>query len=78
MKWIDWPKFQEAIKEEYKLVLDDAVCGTKSVHYKDLPNGNNLLGSTFTLEIKKTPSTGEIDKYNARLVALGNQQDASS
>ena len=78
MKRKDWPKFEEAIKEEYKQMLDDAVYGTKSVQYKDLPDGNNLLGSMFTLTVKRNPTTGEIDKYKARLVALGNQQDASS
>ena len=78
MKRKDWPKFQEAIKEEYKQMLDDAVYGTKSMQYKDLPDGHNLLGSMFTLNVKRNPTTGEVDKYKARLVALGNQQDSSS
>lgn len=59
-------------------MLDDAVYGTKSVQYKNLHDDNNLLGSMFTLTVTRNPSTGEIDKYKARLEALGNKQDARS
>ena len=32
----------------------------------------------FTLYVKRNPTTGDIDKYKAIVVALGNQQDSSS
>jgi len=46
--------------------------------YSELPKDANLLGTMFTLTVKRNPSTGAIEKYKARLVALGNQQHESS
>jgi hypothetical protein len=62
----DWPKFQEAIAEEYKQMIDDEVYDSGSLQYKDLPNGHNLLGSMFTLTVKRNPSTGK-KKINKNL-----------
>ena len=42
------------------------------------PPDVSVVGSMFVLTIKRDPITGKIDKYKARLVALGNQQDPSS
>ena len=53
MKRDDWHKFQEAIAEEYKQMIDDEVYDTSSLQYKDLPVGHNLLGSMFTLTVKR-------------------------
>ena len=72
----DWPMFQEAIQTEMKQMLDDDVYipWTRD----NLPQGANLLGTMLVLTIKRNAVTGEIDKYKARLVALGNQQDPTS
>ena len=44
---------------------------------KPLPLDANLIGSMMVLQLKRNPD-GSIDKYKARLVALGNQQGPSS
>ena len=44
---------------------------------KKPPPGANVLGSMLVLVIKRKPD-GTIDKYKARLVALGNQQKPDS
>ena len=76
-KRTDWPKFKEAIDLEYGQMTDDEVY---ELHTADrlLPPGANLIGSMIILEIKRNTATGEIEKYKARLVALGNQQQPSS
>ena len=74
----DWPEFEKAIQAEYQQMFDDEVYTKKSVKYKELPKDANLLGTMFTLTVKRNPSTGAIEKYKARLVALGNQQKESS
>ena len=47
-------------------------------HRGKVPSWANLVGSMIVLQIKRDPKTGEIDKYKARLVALGNQQSEDS
>jgi hypothetical protein len=74
----DWPMFEKAIEAEYQQMFDDNVYSKKSVNYKELPKDANLLETMFTLTVKRNPSTGAIEKYKARLVALGNQQKESS
>jgi hypothetical protein len=70
----DWPEWEKAILEEYKQMVDDGVYEfTKG----NLPRGSNLLGSMMILQLKRKPD-GSIDKYKARLVALGNQQKKES
>ena len=61
-------------------MLDDNVLGkeVREVSYKDLPANANVIGSMYIFAIKRNKSTGEIDKYKARLVALGNQQKIGS
>jgi hypothetical protein len=41
------------------------------------PKGANIIGSMIVLTIKRNQD-GTIEKYKARLVFLGNQQDESS
>ena len=61
----DWPMFEKEIQEEYQQMFDDKVYTNKSVKYSDLPKDANLLGTMFTLTVKRNPSTGEIEKYKA-------------
>jgi len=70
----DWPLWEAAIASEYKQMVTDGVyvpCKGKP------PPDANLIGSMLVLVIKRHPD-GRIDKYKARLVALGNQQTANS
>ena len=73
----DWHKFEEAKNAEDKELIDEKVLG-EVYQYKDLPRGSNLVGSMYIFNIKRNKSTGAIDKYKARLVALGNQQKLGS
>ncbi len=41
-------------------------------------NKYNIVNTMWVLQIKRDKITGEIDKYKARLVALGNQQKHGS
>ena len=50
----------------------------KAVNYEDLPSDAHLIGSMFVLAVKRNPTTGKIEKYKARLVGFGNQQDETS
>ena len=70
----DWLQWKEAIDAELAQMIQDDVY----VKVSKLPNGANLVGSMFVLTIKRDTVTGKIDKYKARLVALGNQQRKSS
>ena len=72
----DWSMFEEAIRIEMKQMIDDDVYIPWS--RDKLPEGANLLGTMLVLTIKRNAVTGVIDKYKARLVALGNQQDPTS
>ena len=55
-------------------MVDD---GVFEKHKGKLPHGANLIGSMMVLLIKRNQD-GSIDKYKARLVCLGNQQESSS
>eukprot|EP01036_Dinobryon_divergens_P034358 gene34358-44379_t len=75
----DWPLWKEAIDSEINQLYDEGVFDRDQyLHYKDLPAGSEILGTMFTLVIKRNPSTGTVDKYKARLVVLGNQQTENS
>ena len=74
----DWPMWEAAIKDELDQMLVDKVFDNNSYTYDQLPDRYNLVGSMFVLQIKRDKATGSIDKYKARLVALGNQQRESS
>jgi hypothetical protein len=74
MKREDWPEWEKAINLEYQQMTDD---GVFEKHKGKLPPGANLIGSMMTLTIKRNQD-GSIDKYKARLVCLGNQQEESS
>ena len=70
----DWPEWEKAMDAEYNQMIDD---GVFDEHEGKLPPDANLIGSMMVLTIKRNQD-GSIDKYKARLVCLGNQQDASS
>ena len=72
----DWPRWKAAIDEEMQQMQDEDVF--TFTNYSNLPDKANILGSMFVLQIKRNKKTGEIDKYKARLVALGNRQKSSS
>ena len=74
----DWPQWEEAINREYEQMYDEGVFSERNYSIKELPRKANLLGTMFTLVVKRDKATGEVDKYKARLVALGNQQKSSS
>ena len=74
MKRSDWPEWEKAINLEYQQMTDD---GVFEKHKGKLPPGANLIGSMMVLVIKRKQD-GTIDKYKARLVCLGNQQESSS
>jgi len=67
---------QQAISEELQQMEDEDVF--EYVSKGDIPYDANIIGSMFTLTIKRNPNTGQIDKYKARLVALGNHQSPES
>lgn len=72
----DWPQWKAAIDAELKQMEDEGVFRTGK--RKKLPRDANVVGSMWVLQIKRDKSTGAIDKYKARLVALGNQQKDTS
>ena len=78
MSRADWKEFKKAIDDEMDQLRKEGVYDGTYVKVKDLPPEVNLVGSMFTLVIKRDPTTGAIIKYKARLVALGNQQLESS
>jgi len=77
MKRSDWSKWEKAIKAEYDQLEKEEGVFDFLKDGKKLPPGANLLGSMLVLVIKRKPD-GSIDKYKARLVALGNQQKPNS
>ena len=70
----DWPMWEEAIDKEYQQMIDEGVFEENKEKFK---KGANIIGSMIVLTIKRNQD-GSIDKYKARLVCLGNQQDESS
>ena len=74
----DWKEFKKVIDDEMDQLRKEGVYDGTYVKVKDLPSDVNLVGSMFTLVVKRDPMTGAIIKYKARLVALGNQQQESS
>ena len=82
----DWPKWEKAIQDEYaQLVAEDVYTIIEKPTWIDDTSDSekkkkqkNVIGSMFVLQIKRDKVTGEIDKYKARLVALGNQQKPGS
>jgi hypothetical protein len=70
MKRDDWPLWEKAIAAEIdQLVNDDKVFQ----FIKTAPKEAKIIPSMMVLQIKRHPD-GKIDKYKARLVALGNHQ----
>ncbi len=67
----DWPLFEAAIKAELDQLVQEGVF--KVIPYSDMKKGTKSIGSMMVLTVKRTPD-GKVDKYKARLVALGNQQ----
>jgi len=65
----DWDLWHEAIETEYRQMRTEGVFGDRVFP----PPGADIVGCMMVLVIKRTPD-GKIDKYKARLVALGNQQ----
>lgn len=74
----DWPQWQAAIKTELQQMVDEGVYDDKDYRGWSLPRGATVIGSMFTLVIKRNKTTNRIEKYKARLVALGNQQGPNS
>ena len=64
---LDW---MEAIKSEFQGLWDRGTF--ELVKMKELPNKSKIIGSTLILSIKETVD-GQIDRFKARLCALGNQ-----
>jgi len=70
--------FKAAIDEELKQIsIEEMAHEPEAISRIDLPKGANVIGSMLVLTVKRLPN-GDIDKYKARLVALGNHQKASS
>jgi hypothetical protein len=71
----DWPEWERAIGAELQQMVDEGV------FEKTAPGAvakcANIVGSMWVLQIKRKPN-GQVDKYKARLVALGNQQREGS
>ena len=67
----DWPLFQKAIDDELKQLVEEGVY--TEVDYNTIGSSTRIIGTMMVLQVKRTPE-GKIDKYKARLVALGNQQ----
>jgi len=60
----DWGKWKEAKDDEYKQMYDEGVFNNKKI----IEKGANIVGSMFTLTIKRDKTTGQIDKLiNIRL-----------
>jgi hypothetical protein len=75
----DWPQWKDAIDTELKQMEEEGVFRIeKKKKKKKYPHSANIIGSMWVLQIKRDKHTGRIDKYKARLVALGNQQKNSS
>eukprot|EP01036_Dinobryon_divergens_P034431 gene34431-44481_t len=74
----DRDKWLAAAKEEMKQIAEDEHVITYLQKNEKLPHDANLIGTMFTCLVKRNKTTGDIDKYNVSLVALGNQQKESS
>jgi len=70
-KRADWPEFQKAMDAELAQLKADDVY--EEIVRRDLPPGVTPIGCMWVLTVKRRPD-GSIDKYKARLVALGNHQ----
>jgi hypothetical protein len=74
----DWPMFEQAIKDELHQIRSEEKAHEPVTIFKaDLLNGANVISSMMILTAKRK-SDGTIDKYEARLVLLGNLQKGSS
>jgi len=69
----DWPEFKKAMDAELEQLKADEVY---KEHRGKLPSGVTPIGCMWVLTVKRKPD-GSIDKYKARLVALGNHQKAN-
>ena len=77
-KRTDWPLFQKAIDEElHQIAVEEKAHESKPVDRSRIPKEANIIGSMLVLTVKRLPN-GQIDKYKARLVALGNHQKENS
>jgi len=65
-----YPKWQEAMIEEYNALLANETCELVPFHF-----GQNLVGCKWIFRVKFN-SDGYVERYKARLVALGNHQQA--
>lgn len=65
----DWPNWRKAIDDEYKSLIKN---GTWSMC--DLPSGRKSISCKWVFKIKYT-SSGQVEKYKARLVARGFTQE---
>ncbi len=70
-KRADWPEFEKAMEAELKQLREDNVY--EEVQLKEIEKGITPIGTMWVLTVKRH-TDGKIDKYKARLVALGNQQ----
>ena len=62
------PRWVSAINTEY-----DALLKNKTWHLVPAPRGKNVIGSKWVFKVKRK-ADGSIDRYKARLVALGYRQ----
>ncbi len=67
----DWHMFQKAMDDELKQLRADHVYD--EVQLNHIEKGIIPIGTMWVLTVKRN-TDGTIDKYKARLVALGNQQ----
>jgi hypothetical protein len=72
MKRPDWPLFEEAISKDMCSMTSKQVYIFVKPH--EVPEGEKVLQSRMLLSIKRD-AVGRIEKYQARLVARGDQQD---
>ena len=63
--------WHEAIKKELQQLMDKNVYEFTS--FDNLPEGSKVYPIMMILKRKRDPKTGEIQKYKARLVFLGNR-----
>jgi len=77
MNRFDWTQWKEAIDKEYQQLFEEGVF--EECLSEQVPRNAKVIGSMMVLTIKRDPTkSGQIDKYKARLVALGNQQHEST
>jgi hypothetical protein len=72
MREPDKDKFQDAIKKECEDHFRES--NYKLVKIDQVPNDAPLLSSVWKMKRKRTPSTGEISKYKARMNVNGKEQ----